>query len=120
MVAIPVAHHFLKDDCHLLLVDDVLRGEHISLGVLIIDRGIDALDGTSQHPQHLILVLQIRYHIGGVDARKRLVMGILEQRRRPHRDRAPCGLEEGEEVGYQRVGQLSPHEVVQDFLIAGI
>ncbi len=49
MVAIGLANHLLKDDRHLFLVDDVASGSHVSLGIAIEHRGIDALDGTSQH-----------------------------------------------------------------------
>ena len=118
--AILLAHHLLQDDGHLLLVDDIAGGSHIGLRVLIINGGIDALDGTGQHAQHLVLIVQIGYHIGGVDAGKGLVVGVLEQRRRADGDGRLHRIEEGEEVGYQRIGQLGTQEVLQDFLVGGI
>ena len=77
--AVGVSHHFLEDDRHLLLVDDIARGRHVGLGVAVVDRRVDRLDGTSQHAQHLVLVVEIRNHIGGVDACERLIVGILEE-----------------------------------------
>ena len=120
MVAILVTHHLLQNDGHFLLVDDVRGGCHIGFRVLVIDRGIDTLDGTGKHAQHLVLVLQVGNHIGGVDAGEWLVVRVLQQGAGAHGDRCLDGLEEGEEVGYQRIGQLCPHEVLQDFLVGGI
>ena len=119
-VTILLAHHLLQDHRHLLLVDDVARGGHICLGVAVEHGGIDSLDGTRQHLQHLVLVLQAGYHIGGIDAGKGLVVGILQQRTGADGDGTLRRLEEGEEVGYQRVGQLRPQEMLQDFLVTGI
>ena len=79
-ITILFAHHLLQNDSHLLLVDDILRGQHISLRILVIDRGIDTLNGTGQHTQHLVFVVEIRNHIGAVDTSKRLVVGIFKQR----------------------------------------
>ena len=70
--AVVLACHLLENDRHLLLVDDVARGSHVGLGVAVVDGGIDRLDGTRQHPQHLVLVFQTGYHIGGVNAGERL------------------------------------------------
>ena len=63
-VAIAMTHHLLQYHCHLLLVDNVLRGRHVSLRVAIIDTGIHTLDGTGQHAQHLILIVEPGNHIG--------------------------------------------------------
>ena len=71
---------FLQDDRHLLLVDDVLRGQHIGFRILVIDGGIDTLDGAGQHAQHLVLVVETGYHVGGVDAGERLVVTVFKQR----------------------------------------
>ena len=68
----------MQYDSHLLLVDDVARGSHVGLRVLIVDRSIDTLDGTRQHLEHGIFVVEIRNHIGGVDTSKRLVVSIFE------------------------------------------
>ena len=116
-VAVLLAHHFLQDNRHLLLVDDVLRGEHIGLRVLIINGSIDTLDSAGQHAEHLVFVVQIRYHIGTVDTCERLIMRILKQRRRAYGDRRLHRLEEGEEVGNQRIGQLRTEEVLQNLFI---
>ena len=47
-------------------------------------------------------------------------MGVLEQRTGTHGDRRLHGIEEREEVGYQRVGQLSTEEVLQDDLVRSV
>ena len=47
-------------------------------------------------------------------------MRILEQRRRAHGNRRLDGLEEGEEVGYQCIGQLCFHEVLQYLLVGRV
>ena len=78
-VAVLLANHFLQYDGHLLLVDDVARGCHISLRVLIIHRGVNALDGGGKHLQHLILVVKVRYHVSGVDTGERLVVGVFQK-----------------------------------------
>ena len=110
----------LQDDCHLLLVDDIARCGHISLGIAIEHRGIHTLDGTRQHLKHLILVLKIRYHIGGIDSCKGLIVGIFEKRAGTDGYRTLRRLKKGEEVGYQCVGQLCSEEMSQDFVIACI
>ena len=79
--AILLTHHFLQDDSHLFLIDNVGGGSHIGLRVPIINRGINSLDGTSQHAKHLVLILKIRNHIGRVDTCKGLIMGVFQQRR---------------------------------------
>ena len=119
-IAIALTHDLLQDDGHLLLVNDVLGSRHISLRVLVIDRGIDCLDGTGEHTQHLVLIFQIWYHIGRIDTCEGLVVSILKERRGAHGDRRLNGIEEGEEVGYQRVWQLSVHEMLQDLIVRRI
>ena len=47
-------------------------------------------------------------------------MAILQQRARSHGDRRFYSVEEREEVGYQRVGQLRAHKVLQYLLVAGV
>ena len=78
MVAIFLADNLLQDDRHLLLINDIACGSHIGLGVTIINRGIDGLDGTSQHTQHFILVFKIRNHISRVDTCERLVVTVFQ------------------------------------------
>ena len=77
--AVLAAYDLLQDDGHLLLVDDIRRGGHVGLGVLVVDGGVDGLDGTGQHAQHLVLVVQIGHHVGGVDTGEGLVVGVLQQ-----------------------------------------
>ncbi len=51
---------------------------------------------------------------------KGLIVGILEKRAGTDGYRTLRCLEEGEEVGYQCIGQLRMEEVLQDFVIACI
>ena len=74
------AHNLLQDNSHLFLIDDIARCGHVSLRIAIEHRSIDTLDGTGQHLQHLILIFQIRNHIGRINTGKRLIVGIFEQR----------------------------------------
>ena len=117
VVAILMSHHLLQYHRHFLLVDHITRGSHIRLRVLVIHRGIHALDGTRQHPQHLVFVVAIGYHVCGIDTRKRLVMTVFEKGRRTDGYRRLHRIEEGEEVGYQRVRQLRPEEVGKYLLV---
>ena len=64
MILVAVAHHLLQDNSHLLLVDQVGGRRHISLTVTIEHRSIDRLDRIAHDPQHLILLLDLRHHIG--------------------------------------------------------
>ena len=119
-LAILFAHHLLQYHRHFLLVYHVRRSRHIGLRVLVVHRGIDTLDGTGQHAQHLVLVVQVGNHIGGVDACEGLVVGVFEQRRASDRDGALHRIEEGKEVGYQCIGQLCLQEVLQYLLVRGV
>ena len=71
---------FLKDDCHLLLIDDVGGGCHVVFGGAIEDGGIDALDGVGKEFEALVFVVGEGYHVGGVDACEGLVVAVLEER----------------------------------------
>ena len=64
MILVAVAHHLLQDNSHLLLVDQIGGRRHISLTVTIEHRSIDRLDRVAHYPQHLILLLDLRHHIG--------------------------------------------------------
>ena len=119
-VAVLLAHHLLQYHRHLFLVNHIACGSHICLGVAIEHRGIHSLDGTRQHAQHLVLVAELRYHIGGVYSCKGLVMGIFEQGGGAHRNGSVHRIEEGEEVGYERIGQLCLEEVAQYLFVRGI
>ena len=86
-VTILVADNFLQDDCHLFLVDDVACGLHISLAVAEINRSIYSFDGIGQHTEHFIFIIQIGNHIGIIDSGKRLIVRVLQQRRRTDGER---------------------------------
>ena len=78
MVTVLLTHHLLYDDCHLLLVDDILRSRHICLGVTVIYRGIDAFDSLREVGKHLLTVIGVRYHIGAVYTSKWLIVAVLK------------------------------------------
>ena len=119
-VAILGANHFLKDDGHLFLVDDVASGLHVGLAILIIYGGIHTLDGIAQHAEHLVLVVQIGNHVSGIDTGKRLVVGVFQQAGRTDGNGGLDGIEEGEKVFHQTVGQLGPEESLQNHVVGGI
>jgi len=86
--AILLTDNLLEDDSHLLLVDDVGGGSHVVLRTAVEDRGIDCLDGIGQKFHTTLLVLDVRNHVGAIDARKVLVMRVFEQRRGTDGDRS--------------------------------
>ena len=72
--AVPVAHHLLQDDGHLLLVDDVGCGAHVGLGAAVIYRGIHALDGLGDVLCHGMAIGAVGDHVGGIHASIGLVV----------------------------------------------
>ena len=120
VIAIALAHHLLKDDGHLLLIDDIACGSHVCFRVAIVHRGVDTLDGGGQHVEHLVLILQVGNHIGAVNTGERLVMTVLKERAGTDGDRTLRGFEEGKEVVDVTVGQLSTEEVLQDDIVGGV
>ena len=72
------AAHLLQDDGHLFFRDHVGRGGDIATRSGKIHAGIDALDGFGQQAQLLVFVFYRRNHVGGVNARKRLVIRIFQ------------------------------------------
>ena len=119
-VAILVAHHLLQDDGHLLLVDDVGGGRHIGLAVGIEYRGVDGFHGIEHQPQHLLLVVESRNHVGRIDAGEGLIVRIFEQARRTHGNRFAHHVEEGQQVGLQLVGELGLEELLQNLFVGYI
>ena len=119
-VSVSGADHFLKDDGHFLLVDNVACSLHVRLAVFVVHRSIDPLDGIAQHAEHLILVVEIRNHVGRVDAGEGLVVRIFEQAGRTDGYRRLHRLEEGEEILHQTVGELGAEEGAQDGLVVSI
>ena len=77
-VAVLVAHHFLQDDSHLFLVDDIACGLHIGFGVAEIYRGVNSFDCITEHAEHFILIVQVGNHISIVDPGERLVVRIFQ------------------------------------------
>ena len=119
-VAMVLSDHFLQHDSHLLLVDDIGCRRHVSLGVAVIDRSIDALDSRGEHTQHLVLVVEVGNHIRRIDTGERLVVAVLKQRAGTNGDGTVRSLKEGEEVGNITVGQLRLQEVLKDDFVRRI
>ena len=72
------AAHFLEDDGHLFLGDDVGGCGDVAAGCGEIHGGIDALDGLGDETQLLVLVLHRGNHVGGVYACKRLIVRVFQ------------------------------------------
>ena len=98
MIIITGAHHFLQDDSHLLLIDQVRGSRHIRLTVLIKDRGIHRLDSVAHRTEHIVFLLDLRYHIRRIDPGERLIMRIFQQAGGTHGDRAFHHIEESHQV----------------------
>ena len=69
-----LAHNFLQDDSHLLLVDDIACGRHVVLAVLVEDAGIDGFDSFGEHGESLVAVVGRGYHVGAIDTGEWLVV----------------------------------------------
>ena len=109
--------HLLQDDRHFLLVNHIRRGNHIVLTGTIEHAGIDTLDGIRQHFETYILIVGTRYHVGGIDAGKWLIVAIFQQRRGTDGNGTIHHIHEGHEVICQFFGQSAMQEVLQDFFI---
>ena len=72
-----LAHHFLQDNRHFFLIDKVAGSCHVSLGIMIEHRCIHALDGTGQHLEHHLLVINRGNHVSGIDSSKGLIMRVF-------------------------------------------
>ena len=116
----PLSHHLLQDDGHLLLVDDIAGGRHIVLAASVIHAGIDSTYSLREHGQPLILVTSIGNHIGTVYTRKGLVMGILQQAAAAHGYRPIHHMEEGFQVAQQAHRQPCTQEVLQNLFVGDV
>ncbi len=115
-----VSHHFLQDDRHLLLVDDVGCCGHIVLGGAIENAGIHRLDGIGKHFQTLVVVAYVGNHVGTVDACKRLIMTVLEQRAGADGNGCLHHVEKSHQVAEQTLRQSSVEEVMQNVLVGNV
>ena len=61
------------------MVYDVAGSSHVSFRVGVEYGGIHALDGVAKHFEHRMFVGELWYHVGGIDACKRLVVGVFKQ-----------------------------------------
>ena len=84
----------LDDDGHLLLSDKVPAGLDISSAACEIGRGIDALYGLGNLPEHPVLVLDKRTHVCGIHSRKRLIITVFQFRAGPDSHGAVQGRDE--------------------------
>ena len=114
VVAVAAADHFLQHHGHFLLVDHIARGLHVGLRVLEIDRSIHAFDGIAKHGEHAPVVVEIGHHVGVVDAGKRLVMAVFEQRTGAHRHGTTEGIDKSEEVAFELFGQTGATKGIEN------
>ena len=114
------AAHLLDDNGHLLLGDEVLRGGDVGPRRREVDRGVDALDRPQQQAQHLVLVVGVGDHVGGVDPGEGLVVRILELRRRTHGQRRMDGADVCLELLLQLQRDVRGHEFREDLLVGEV
>ena len=62
----------------------------------------------------------MRHHIGGIDAGKRLIVAVLEQRRRAYCQRAIHHIEQRIEVEHQPRRQICRKEAFEYLLVGGV
>ena len=115
-----LAHHFLQDNRHFFLIDQVASSRHVSLGIMIEHRCIHTLDGTSQHLEHHLLVIKRWNHISRIDSGKRLVVRVFQQRTGTNGYRTLGGIEKRDEVVAQTLWQLGFQEAVQYLFVCRI
>jgi len=68
------ADDLLQHDRHFLLIDEILRGSHIGFAVFVEHRRIDCFDGIAEQANHLIFIVHVGNHVGGVDPGEWLVL----------------------------------------------
>ena len=78
IAAILGSTHILDHHSHLLFAQEVGAGLYISSTGGKIDRCIDTFDRLAQQTEHLILIFRFGDHIGRIDSRKWLIMGIFQ------------------------------------------
>ena len=113
MIVVTVADHFLQDDRHLLLIDQVGRGSHISLTVTIKDGSINRLDRIAQQAEHFIFIIQPGNHIGRINPGERLIMRVFQQTGRTDGYRAFHHIEECHQIIDQTGWQTGTEKVFQ-------
>ena len=112
--AVLAAAHFLQDDGHLFLGNDVSRRRDVTTGRGEIDRGIDALDSLGNEAQLLVLVLGSRHHVSGIDAGKRLIVRVFQFGGRADGQRLPDVADEDPQGIRQIPGQGGGGEFGED------
>ena len=73
------ADNFLNDNSHFLLIYDIGGRGHIGFAVVEENRSIDALYSIGKHLNHNLAVFDLRYHIGRINAGKRLVVAVFKK-----------------------------------------
>ena len=111
------AHHLLKDDRHLLFFQAVGRGAHIGLRMLAEGGSVHPLDRLHQLLQaHVNVGVLVGQHERLVDAGERLILRILQQARRTHRQGiAHLAARNASRSSLQRAGKRRCQEAPQRF-----
>ena len=113
---IPRANNLLQNDGHLFLVNQVLGRRQIGLAVAIEHRSVNSFDGRTEQPQHHTL----RNHVGLIHASERLIVGILQQTRRAHRQRSFNNFKQRQQVIKQTCRQRCVFKRIKDFSIGDV
>ena len=108
------AADLLQHDGHLLLGEHVRRGRDVASRRGEIHGGVNALDSLGQQAELLVLVLRVRDHISRIDPRKRLIVRVLQLRRRAHGQRLADVADEDAKRLRQLQRQGRSHELRED------
>ena len=73
-ISVLFANHFLQDNSHLFLIDDIAGGRHVVLASLIEYAGVDSFYGSGKHGESFVLVCAVWNHVGRVYAGEGLVV----------------------------------------------
>ena len=112
------ADDLLNDDRHLLFFEAVGRRPQVGLGVAQEGRRIHPLHRLHQPRQALVVVgMPVGQHERVVHARERLVLRILEQARRPHRQRPAHLPKEHVKICHHVIGKACGEEPSQQDLV---
>ena len=87
-VVVGLSHNFLQNNTHALFVDEVEGAGHVGLAGFVIHRGVNAFDGIGHLGGHAFAVVGVCHHVGRVNARKRLVVTVLQHARRTNGHRS--------------------------------
>ena len=115
-----LAYYFLNDDRHLLLVNHIRCSRHICLAFCVENGCIHTFDCAGEQFRHNRLVLYVRNHVGGIHSGKRLVMGVLENTRRPYGQRPVDHFGQGRQIVAHPFRQPRLEKCLQDNIVGSV